>query len=507
MDQNLFDVCIVGGGVIGCAIARELSRYHASVVLLEKCADVAEGTTKANSAIVHAGYDAKPGSEKARTNVAGNRMFADWCRELAVPYKQNTSLVLAFSEDGVTGLRELKKRGEQNGVSGLHILNRRQLLEREPNIGPAAYAALLAETGGICCPYELTAALADHAVINGVELRLNCRVETITRQQHFVIKTSKGVVESRLLINAAGVYADEINNQLSGYTFNITPRRGEYWLLDKAVSDVFSATIFQLPTAMGKGILVSPTVDGTMILGPTAEDLKDKEDVRTTRAKLDEILKVASLSWADIPRNQFITSFSGLRAHADANDFILGQSPDCPGLINAAGIESPGLTAAPAIGKELAELAASLIGASKKSDFKPPWQKARPFREMTREERNQAIKENPEYGRIICRCEQVTEAEIRDAIRRPAGATTLDGIKRRTRAGMGRCQGGFCTPRVLAILSQELHVSPLALTKFGGHSHILTGRIGEPHLNDTDEQSAVPTNEVSKRELEVPEHA
>ncbi len=480
----LYDACIIGGGVIGCSIAQALSRYDMRIVLLEKNTDVSEGTTKANSAIIHAGYDAKPGSEKARTNVRGNRMFEAWCRELHVPFKRNTSLVLAFSEDGIKGLAELKKRGEANGVEGLHLLDRSQLQQREPHVSPAAHAALLAESGGICCPYQLTIALASQAVQNGLDLKLSCRAGRIRRHQGvFEIETSKGVVRSKVLINAAGVYADEINNQLSTYTFKITPRRGEYWLLDKSASDVFKATLFQLPTAMGKGILVSPTVDGTLILGPTAEDVTDKEDVRTTQEKLVEILDTASMSWAEIPRHQFITAFSGLRAHADSNDFILGFSPDVPGLINAAGIESPGLTSAPAIGQELAEMAAGFVQAGKKNSYQPAYQPAVPFREMSHQQRHQAILKNPQVGRIVCRCEQVSEAEIRDAISRPVGAATLDGIKRRTRAGMGRCQGGFCTPKVISLLSDELQVSPLALTKAGGRSQILTGRIGQIDLD------------------------
>jgi glycerol-3-phosphate dehydrogenase len=430
---------------------------------------------------VHSGYDGKPGSNKARTNVAGNLVFADWCCELQVPYRRNTSLVVAFSEDGLPGLQELLDRGHKNGVTGLSILSASELRAREPNIGPAACGALLAETGGICCPYEMTIALAAHAVINGVHLELNCKVESVSRLPGggFQLQTSRGPMTCRVLINAAGVYADVINNQLSQDQFKIIPRRGEYWMIDKSFGSSFSATIFQLPTAMGKGILVSPTVEGTMILGPTAEDITEREDVRTTAAKLDEILRIAALSWAEIPRRFFITTFAGIRAHTDRNDFILGESSDVPGLINAAGIESPGLTAAPAIAVELAELAASRLNASRKAEFLPPWPVAKHFRSMSNAERQEAITREPTYGRIICRCEQISEAEIRAAIRRPVGATTLDGVKRRTRAGMGRCQGGFCTPRVLDILSEELGVSPLELTKFGGQSRILTGRVGE----------------------------
>ena len=482
----MFDICIIGGGVIGCAIARELSRFDLSVVIAEKNSDVAEGTTKANSAIVHAGYDASPGSQKARTNVAGNKLFAGWCRELSVPYLNNGSLVVAFDPADLPGLAELMARGQQNGVPGLSILDESELRTLEPNIGPKACGALLAETGSICCPYELTIALAAQAVINGVQLELAREVLSVRRVPdqgpnggHFTMETNRGPLSARLLINAAGVYADEINNQLSKEKFRIIPRRGEYWMLDKTFGSTFSRTIFQLPTAMGKGVLITPTVEGTMILGPTADDIDDKADVRTTAAGLEHVLKVALLSWADLPRNAFITEFAGIRAHADCNDFILGAAPDVPGLINAAGIESPGLTAAPVIAAELAELAAGMLDARLKPAFLPPWQTAGHFRSMTNDRRRAAIAADPAYGRVICRCEQITEAEIRAAIRRPVGATTVDGVKRRARAGMGRCQGGFCTPRVLQILSEELQVSPLELTKFGGQSKILTGRVGE----------------------------
>ncbi|MEA4888055.1 MAG: NAD(P)/FAD-dependent oxidoreductase [Clostridiaceae bacterium] len=483
----MIDVCIIGGGVIGCSVARELSRYDLSVVLLERNADVAEGTTKANSAIIHAGYDAKPGSVKARTNVAGNALYAGWCAELDVPFKRNTSLVVAFNPEDKPGLENLMERGRQNGVAGLSILDEAALRTREPHIGPLACGALLAETGGICCPYELTIALATHALLNGVDIRLNCQVEKVGRTPAgFTLTTSQGTLTSRVLINAAGVYADVINNQLSEDTFHITPRRGEYWMIDKAYGNTFQATIFQLPTPMGKGILVSPTVDGTLILGPTAEDIDDKEDVRTTAAKLDEVLRVASLSWANIPNRSFITAFSGLRAHCDRNDFIIGESLDVPGLYNAAGVESPGLTAAPAIAVELSGMVAERLHAVTKKSFQPPFQPARRFRNMSNEERAAEVGENPLYGRIICRCEQITEAEIRAAINRPLGAKTLDGVKRRTRAGMGRCQGGFCTPRILDILSQELHIPELDLTKFGRRSRILLGQVGDlpPILDD-----------------------
>ena len=476
----IWDVCIIGGGVIGCAIARELARYDLSIIVLEKHSDVSEGTSKANSAIVHAGYDAEPGTAKARLNVAGNHLFEDWCQELEVPFRRNTSLVVIFSADELPKLQALLARGQQNGVPGLSIIGQAELRDREPQLAPEACYALLAESGGICSPYELTIALAAQAAINGAEIRLNTKAKQVCRQENkFMIQTTQGSLESRILVNAAGVYADVINNQLSSDKFTITPRRGEYWMIDKTFGQSFSSTIFQLPTATGKGILVTPTVEGTVILGPTSEDIRDREDVRTTAVKLAEILRTAARTWPEIPDKSFITTFAGIRAHTDRGDFILGESSDVPGLINAAGIESPGLTAAPAIAAELSALAAGRLGARRKPVYLPAWPAARCFRTMDTAGRQEAIAEDPLFGRIVCRCEQVSEAEIRAAIRRPIGATTLDGIKRRTRAGMGRCQGGFCTPRVLSILSEELGVSPLEITKFGGSSRILAGQVGE----------------------------
>lgn len=474
-----FDVCIIGGGVTGCAIARELTRYQLTIAILDKQSDVAEGTTKANSAIVHSGYDAKPGSLKAKYNVAGSKIFEQWCHELDVAYKRNGSLVLAYSEDDLPALEQLLERGQQNGVTGLSILDRDQLRAREPSVSPDAVYALLAETGAICSPYDLTIRLAEHAVVNGAELFTDCKVNLVEKAgSGFSLQTDKGSFSCRTVVNAAGVYADEINNQISEDKFAITPRRGQYWMLDKACGPVFSSTVFQLPTKLGKGVLVTPTVEGTIILGPTAEDISDKDDVDTTAEELDKILVKASRSWPNIPRNCFITAFAGIRAHCDRDDFIVGESRDVTGYYLAAGIESPGLTAAPAIAVELAELIVERLDARLAGDFRQAPPAIISFRESSNEERRRLISEDPAYGRLICRCEQVSEAEIRSSIRRPAGARTVDAVKRRTRAGMGRCQGGFCLPSVIRILSEELGLEPTEITKFGKDSKVLTGWLG-----------------------------
>jgi glycerol-3-phosphate dehydrogenase len=471
----MYDVIVIGAGVTGCAVARELARFDLRVAVLEKSCDVAEGATKSNSAIVHAGFDAKPGTNKARFNVQGNALFEPLCRELGVPFQRNTSLVAAFSPDDLPRLEELKARGEANGVSGLRIAGRDEVRALEPNIGREVCAALVAPTGGICCPYELTFRLAENAAANGTEFIFNCGVRTVVRSgDAWRVETEDGrVFETRTVVNAAGLYADGLNNQVSAAKLAITPRRGEYLMIDKAYEGTFRATVFQVPTPMGKGVLVSPTVDGTLIVGPTAENITDKADTRTTAAGLEKIRQAASRTWNALPLSGVIATFAGLRARGDRDDFVVGEPPDAPGFFNAAAIESPGLTAAPALGVWLAERIAKTLNAQR-STFNAKGETCwKPFREMTNEQRVTAIRENPDYGRIVCRCETVSEAEIRAAIRCRIGARTVDGVKRRTRAGMGRCQGGFCTPRIIEILCEELGLKPEQVTKFGGGSWMI----------------------------------
>lgn len=474
----MFDAIVIGAGVVGCAVARELSRYHMSVLCLEKLNDISEGSTKANSAIVHAGYDAKPGTNKARYNVEGNAMYEALCKELCVPFLRNTSIVLGFSPEDVQGLEELKARGELNGVPGLHILSQAELRALEPNVAPGAYAALVAPTGAITSPYELNIALAENAAANGVKFRREAGVTAIRRENgRFVVTANGEEIEGHTVINCAGLYADEINNMACTQKYTIHPRRGQYYMIDKEYGGTFHATIFQLPSKMGKGVLIGTTVEGTMFFGPSAEDVDDKDDVQTTAEGLEGVLRVAKHSWDGIPKGKFITAFSGMRAHCNVDDFVIGESDDTPGFFNALGIESPGLTAAPAIAKELAQAVSKKLSASVNESFNPIREPLKKFREMTNEERAEAIAQNPAYGRLVCRCELVSEAEVVDAIRKEVGARTVDGVKRRTRAGMGRCQGGFCLPRVVELLARELGISPLEVSKFGGESVFLTGTI------------------------------
>ncbi|WMJ85229.1 NAD(P)/FAD-dependent oxidoreductase [Oscillospiraceae bacterium LTW-04] len=470
----MLDVIIIGGGVIGCSVARSLARYDLKIALLEKAADICEGQSKANTAIVHGGYDAKPHTLKAKYNVLGNQMFGTLCTELDVPLKWNTSLVVCFSEDDIPKLEALKKQGEINEVPKLRIIGREELHKREPSLSPNACAALLVETGGIVCPYELTVANAENAAENGVLFYRNAEVTKIEKGDScWVVKSKAGAFETKAVVNCAGLYSDAINAMVSEDAFKILPRRGEYYILDKKYADVFHASVFQLPTKLGKGILVSPTVDGTVLIGPTAEDILDKSDIRTTPQGLAKALKFGSLTWENIPLRDVITTFSGIRAHSDRDDFILGEAPDAPLFFNASGIESPGLTSSPAIARDLADLVAERLDAKENPNFNPIRKAIPKFREMDDLERAKAIAANPDYAKIVCRCETVTEAEIREAIRRPVGAQTIDGIKRRTRAGMGRCQAGFCTPRTIQILCEELNLSPLEITKFGEDSKLL----------------------------------
>ncbi|HWP51188.1 MAG TPA: NAD(P)/FAD-dependent oxidoreductase [Clostridia bacterium] len=470
----MLDVIVIGGGVIGCSVARSLARYDLKIALLEKAADICEGQSKANTAIVHGGYDAKPHTLKAKYNVLGNQMFQSLCTELDVPLKWNTSLVVCFSEDELPKLEELKTQGEINGVPKLSIIGSEELHNREPSLSQNACAALLVETGGIVCPYELTIANAENAAENGVQFYRNAEVIGIKRGNScWIVQSKAGSFEAAAIINCAGLYSDVINHMVSEDAFKILPRRGEYYILDKKYADVFHASVFQLPTNLGKGILVSPTVDGTILIGPTAEDVEDKSDSRTTAEGLYKALKFGGMTWEQIPLRDVITTFSGIRAHCDRNDFVLGEASDAPLFFNAGGIESPGLTSSPAIALDLADLVAQRLGAEKNTKFNPIRKAIPKFREMDDLQRAKAIAANPDYAKMVCRCETVTEAEIREAIRRPVGARTVDGIKRRTRAGMGRCQAGFCTPRTVQILCEELNLSSLEITKFGGNSKLL----------------------------------
>lgn len=476
----MYDAVIIGGGAVGCAVARYLSRYRLSICLVERGEDVCVGTSKANSAICHAGFDAPVGSAKAWFNVEGSRMMEGLSQELDFPYRRCGSLVLCFDEAELPHLRELLERGVQNGVEGLEILDRAALRALEPAVSDKAVAALWAPTGAVLCPFGMTIALAENAAANGCAFRFNTEVARIERRDGFFrLHTGGDCIDTRVVISAAGVYGDALHNQLCADKLTIVPRRGEYCLLDRTCGQLVQHTIFQLPSAMGKGVLVTPTVHGNLLVGPTAVDQPDKDRTATTAEGLRSVAETAAKSVENLPMRDVITSFAGLRAHLSGpeDDFIVGESTD--GFFEAVGIESPGLSSAPAIGRYLAELAAAKLHAAEKEDFIAQRRDMPHPREMDFASRQDLIARDPAYGQVICRCEGVTEGEIRDAIRRVPGARSLDGVKRRVRAGMGRCQGGFCGPKVMELLSRELHVPITALTKGGGESRLLAGRTKE----------------------------
>lgn len=473
---DMYDVIIIGGGVSGAASARELSRYKVRACVLEKEEDVCCGTSKANSAIAHAGYDAEPGSLMAKLNVRGNEMMEQLSKDLDFPFQRIGSLVICLSEEEMPGLQKLYDKGIANGVKGLKILNREEVLEMEPNITDNVYAALYAPTAGIVCPFNLNIALAENAYTNGIEFRFNTEVQNIRKiDGEYELCTNQGTFRTKYVVNAAGVYADKFHNMVSEKKIHITPRRGDYCLLDKSAGTHVSRTIFSLPTKYGKGVLVTPTVHGNLLVGPTAIDIENKEGTNTTREGLDEVITKAGQNVKNLPMRQVITSFAGLRAHEDGTEFIIGEPEDARGFIDCAGIESPGLTSCPAIGEMVAGILQEKLGLEKKDNFIATRKGILDPDTLTREERAELIQREPAYGNIICRCEMITEGEILDAIRRPLGARSLDGVKRRTRAGMGRCQSGFCSPRTMEILARELHVSMADITKSGGKSRLVVG--------------------------------
>lgn len=469
-----YDVAVVGAGVVGALISRELSKYDIRVALLEKCNDVAMGTTKANSAIVHGGFDAANGTLKAKLNVRGTELMPKLCADMAVPYRNNGSLVLAFSEEEMEHVRTLYERGVKNGVPKLSVLDKAQVKALEPHISDEVVGALLSETAGIVCPYELTIAATEVAVTNGVEFIRNCAVEAIkVTADGFLLATTQGEIPAKYVVNAAGIHTDDIARMIGDDSISLVARKGEYYLLDKSFGFMADHTIFQCPNKMGKGVLVTPTVDGNLLIGPSALDVEDKEDVDTTPQGLEFIVEKAKKSVPTLNIRGAITSFAGMRAHPVTDDFIIGFSAKNDCFLNVAGIESPGLSAAPAIAEMVAGLLKEKADWQEKKDCVLTRKAPVRFRHMTKSEREALIAKNKAYGRIICRCETITEGEILDAIHAPAGARDVDGVKRRTRAGMGRCQGGFCGSKVVEILSRELNMPMNEITKFGGNSKIL----------------------------------
>ena len=470
----MYDIVIVGAGVCGCSIARELSKKQANILVVEKEEDVCCGTSKANSALIHAGYDAKHGTLMAKLNVEGSRLMPQLAKDLDIPYKANGALVVMVNEEDRPALEALYQNGLANGVENLRIIEREELVALEPNISPQAVAALYAPTSAIICPFTLTYALAENAAKNGVTFQFDTLVTDIKPSSHgWKLETNRGSIETKVVVNAAGVHADELHNMVSQDTMTIIPRRGDYFLLDRSCQGFVTRTVFQLPGKLGKGVLVAPTIHGNTLVGPTAIDTEDKDSVATTAEGLDLVRQRSGVALNNIPLNQTITTFAGLRAHEKRHQFFIEEI--APGFVDCAGIESPGLVSSPAIGIMVADIVSKKGNFEKKENFIETRKGITHFNSLSNEEKNKLIKENPLYGHIICRCEKVTEGEIVEAIKSPIGAKSIDGVKRRVRAGLGRCQGGFCSPKIIEILARELNVSPLTITKCGKGSEIVIG--------------------------------
>lgn len=482
-EEPVYDVIVVGAGVAGAACARELSRYRLDVAVLEAGNDVACGATRANSGIVHAGYDPMPGTLKARYNREGSRLFAQWAEELGFAYRRNGSLVLAFTDEELASVRALVARAADNGVGGVRELDAAMVRALEPAVAPSVKGALLADTGAICDPYEVALACLEQAVEHGGRLRFGEQVVGIGRLgrddgvahggpdgagsgARYLVSTATGArLACRAVVNAAGVHADELNNLVSSRKLHIVPRRGEYLLYDTDQGAAFSHTVFQAPSRAGKGVLVTPTVHGNLLVGPNAVEQGSKEDVSTSAEGLAFVLEAARRTWPGAGERGVIANFAGLRASCAEGDFVIGQPDDAPGFFNVACFDSPGLTSAPAVAVDVAAAVAELLGAPVREDFDPHRRRAVPFSEMGEDERARAIAADPRAGHVVCRCCEVTEAEVVAALHGPVPVLSLDALKWRTRATMGRCHGGFCSPEIAKIVARETGTAPDALDK------------------------------------------
>lgn len=482
MATNAYDVVVIGAGVSGCSIARELAKLSLSACVVEAEEDVCCGTSKANSAIVHAGFDAMPGTLMAKLNVEGSALMGPLCEELGVDFQKIGSLVVCTSEASRPALEALLARGIENGVKEIRIVEKEEIRSLEPNVSDSAVCALWAPTAGIVNPFQLTVALAENAKTNGVDFRFNERVEGFERGETgrgWRIVTSRGALYAHAVVNAAGVHADELHNLVceAADHMTITPRRGQYYVLDTTVSGYVKHTVFALPGPLGKGILVTPTTSGNVLVGPTAEDIADKSGIDVTPEALAQIREKSALTMRDVPFRETIRTFSGLRAHRPEHDFAIGEVKGAPGFIDCAAIESPGLTSAPAIGRMVAGIVAECLGnPGANTRFEARRERPPRFEDMDPATWAELIKSRPDYGHVVCRCRRVTEGQIVDAIHAPIPATSLDAIKRRTEAGMGRCQGGFCTPKIMEILAREVPGLDLQnITKSGPGSPMALG--------------------------------
>ena len=472
----MYDIIVIGAGVIGASVARELSKYKAKVLVLDRESDVGNVTSMANSAIVHSGYDPKPGTNKAKYNVEGNAMYDLLTKELDVEFKRIGSLTCATDEEEMKIIESYLPRAKENNVE-VKILNKEETKKIEPYVSDAVIGSLYAPTAGIINPFELCVALCENAMDNGVDILLNEEVVAIEKlADKYVVKTNKTEYETKVVVNAAGLYSDKISKMVGINHFEITPRKGEYFVLDHFEKPFVSHVIFPVPTEKGKGILVTPTTHGNYLVGPSSEFVDDKEDLSTDKFTLDNVRSSSTKLVRDIPFGYIIRQFSGLRATGSTHDFVIEE---VDGFVNLGGIESPGLASAPAIAKEAVRLVNTVLNLEKNENFNPFRRKVVRLSKMSVEERNELIRNNPAYGHIICRCEGVSEGEVVDCIRRNAGARTIKGVKKRCRPGFGKCQGGFCEPLVLEILARELNLNPLNVRYDSSESYILQSETKE----------------------------
>lgn len=477
----MYDIFIIGGGVSGGFVALELSKYNLKIAIAESSLEPANGSSKANSGIVHGGYDPVPGTLKAKLNLRGSQLMPEVAKKLNVDFNCCGANVIAFGKDDDAKVQALYERGITNGVEKLNIITGTQFRKAEPNVSENVTSALNSKTVGIISPYKLVIASVELACMNGCEfLRGNKVLALEDKDDCITVTTSKGKYDTKYVVNAAGVNAQTIAKMLGDNSFEIIARKGEYIILDKSESGIVHSVIFQTPSDMGKGILVSPTIDGNVLLGPTSHDTDDKDDKATTKTGIDEVVRGAKKSVPSVNERKLITMFAGIRAVPVTRDFIIGQSTANRRLFNVAGIESPGLSSSPAIGEYLVETMKNAgIEMPLKQSFFVSRPKEKHVVNMNSRDANTLIKNDPSYGKTVCRCEQVTEGEIKDAIHRPAGAVTVDGVKMRVRAGMGRCHGGFCTSRVIEILAKELNVDETQIKKQTEESQILYRHLRE----------------------------
>ena len=466
----MYDVIIIGAGAVGCAVAREASKYDLKILVLDKENDVGNVTSMANSAIVHSGYDPKPGTKKALHNVRGNKMYEELCKDLDVEFKRIGSLTCATNEEEKEVIENYVSRSKENGVE-VKLLNKEETKEIEPYVSDKVIASLYAPSAGIVNPFEFTVALMENAMDNGAELKLNEEVKDIKRESNkYIVVTNNGEYETKIVVNSAGLYSDKLSKIMGIDTYEIKPRKGEYFVLDHFKQPFVSHVIFPTPTAKGKGILVTPTTHGNYLVGPSSEFVDDKDDFSTDKLTLDEVKAKSTTLVDNIPFQYIIRQFSGLRATGSTGDFII---EDHDGFIVLGGIESPGLASAPSIALEVLELISNTVELVKKDNFVSQRRRVYRLSKMSEKERNELIKNDSRFGRIVCRCEAISEGEVVDAIHRNAGPTSIKGVKKRCRPGFGKCQGGFCEPLIMQILARELNKEPMDIKYDSADAYIL----------------------------------